>query len=371
MRELKPKKRQQRGKDVWVVDEPSSRHGKRKRKFFTSEAEADKHCATVNKDVDRYGAELASIPIEDRMFISRWRERLSLEEMQMALERFEAQKTPGVSCREAVESYLKRRHEDGLKKTTLAALRYQLGNLAENLGKEDLADLTPARLDAWLRKGKLSEATRRNRLRVLRQFFRHAERMDWIEMDPTRKVEVIRPKQGEVKILAPDEMEDALEAAADSRLLRYLVLGGFGGLRHVEILALTVDRIHWEEGEIHVLQSKTERKGFRDRYVTMQPALKAWLKRAGLPETGRVIELNDKNLRVRRDALKRRLGWEVWPSNALRHSFGSYHLAAFEDAGQTAAQMGHTDPQTTFQHYRKLVRKKEGEAWFALRPKAG
>jgi hypothetical protein len=56
-----------------------------------------------------------------------------------------------------------------------------------------------------------------------------------------------------------------------------------------------------------------------------------------------------------------------WPSNALRHSFGSYHLAQFKDAAALALQMGNS-PAMIFRHYRELVRPKDAAEYWALKP---
>ena len=50
-----------------------------------------------------------------------------------------------------------------------------------------------------------------------------------------------------------------------------------------------------------------------------------------------------------------------WPQNALRHGFASYHLAQFNNAGALALELGHTNSNLVFQHYRQLVKPKEAE----------
>jgi integrase len=52
----------------------------------------------------------------------------------------------------------------------------------------------------------------------------------------------------------------------------------------------------------------------------------------------------------------------------MRHSFGSYHLAAHENAGKTALQMGHRRIDTTFEHYRRAVRKEDAERFWKIMP---
>ncbi|MDC0311193.1 hypothetical protein OAL06_03100, partial [Akkermansiaceae bacterium] len=57
-----------------------------------------------------------------------------------------------------------------------------------------------------------------------------------------------------------------------------------------------------------------------------------------------------------------------WPNNALRHSFASYHLAAFQDASALALEMGHSTTRMIFQHYRALVTTAEALSYWNISP---
>jgi hypothetical protein len=56
-----------------------------------------------------------------------------------------------------------------------------------------------------------------------------------------------------------------------------------------------------------------------------------------------------------------------WPQNVTRHSFVSYHLAQFQNAGKTALEAGHSE-QMLFNHYRELVTSDEAAAFWAITP---
>ena len=64
-------------------------------------------------------------------------------------------------------------------------------------------------------------------------------------------------------------------------------------------------------------------------------------------------------------------GIKAWSDNALRHSFGSYQLAAYGDEKKTAMLMGHRNPDILHQHYKALVTKADAERFWALRPATG
>jgi hypothetical protein len=57
-----------------------------------------------------------------------------------------------------------------------------------------------------------------------------------------------------------------------------------------------------------------------------------------------------------------------WPDNALRHSFASYHMAHFKNAASTALELGHRDSRVTFAHYRELVKPKDAERYWDIKP---
>jgi hypothetical protein len=54
----------------------------------------------------------------------------------------------------------------------------------------------------------------------------------------------------------------------------------------------------------------------------------------------------------------------------LRHSFASYHLAHFRNANGLALELGHTDANLLFKHYRELVEPSEAAKFWAIAPAA-
>jgi Site-specific recombinase XerC len=140
-----------------------------------------------------------------------------------------------------------------------------------------------------------------------------------------------------------------------------LAIGAFAGLRDAEIR-----RLHWNEidlarGFVEVTAAKS--KTARRRLVPIRPNLAEWLRPyAGM--TGSVVPVmaRSKLERVRKVASVR------WPHNALRHSFASYRLAAIHDAPRVASELGHTNPQLLYAHYRELVLPEEAERYWKISP---
>ena len=62
--------------------------------------------------------------------------------------------------------------------------------------------------------------------------------------------------------------------------------------------------------------------------------------------------------------------WNPWPKDCLRHSYGSYHLAKFRHAGDTAENMGHRNTNMLYKHYRDVIKDQADiEAFWRLGPR--
>jgi integrase len=100
--------------------------------------------------------------------------------------------------------------------------------------------------------------------------------------------------------------------------------------------------------------------------VQIQDNFAAWLK----PYIGRSGKVCPPNLRKLLEADRKAAGLKSWPSNALRHSFASYHLAHFRDAAKLALELGHSGQDLIFRHYRELAKPDEAEKYWNIRPEA-
>lgn len=95
----------------------------------------------------------------------------------------------------------------------------------------------------------------------------------------------------------------------------------------------------------------------RKRVITIQPNLRRWLVRYGL----NILPAgHDRHIKSVRAALS--LGHDV-----LRHSFISFHVAAFRSKGDTALQAGNSEAIIDA-HYLNLPTQKEGQAFFGIMP---
>ena len=114
-----------------------------------------------------------------------------------------------------------------------------------------------------------------------------------------------------------------------------------------------------------IVVGQTVAKKRSRRVVEIGTALEAWLGLCPLTE-GPIVATA--KLQDRLAGLRTAAGIKEWPHHALRHSYGSYHLAFYGDTIKTANQMGHRDSIIIHNHYKALVLKKEAERFWALMP---
>jgi integrase len=149
--------------------------------------------------------------------------------------------------------------------------------------------------------------------------------------------------------------------------LPYWAIGAFAGLRSAELERLEWKDIHFQRGLIEITARKAKTRA--RRFATIQPVLRAWLAPyfEG-PQAGLVCPRGVYGKRVADRAAS---GLSDWPSNGLRHSFGSYHLEHFKNAALTALEMGHRDQDLLFRHYRELVSPDAAKAYWSIFPAGG
>src|SRR5271165_505220 len=147
--------------------------------------------------------------------------------------------------------------------------------------------------------------------------------------------------------------------ACDGELLPAVAIGAFAGIRSAERARLDWSDINIADGTIAVTKGKSK-TGAR-RVITMQPNLRAWLG----PYTGQTgpVYQGDVHAFLRHLLRTCKAAGIEYPNKGLRNSFCSYHADKFRDPKALAHDMGHTTPETSFEHYRSLVNPGERERY--------
>lgn len=250
-----------------------------------------------------------------------------------------------------------------------------LDKLKAEFGGITLDELNPYRLRKWLQSLPLQPRTIWGVYTTGRTLARWAVRFRFASVNPFEAMgppdkgdpqKVILTVEQMKRLLDVKKVAKAINAAPPSYMIAWIALGAFAGLRSEEILRMTWDQVDFESGEIHVpdFAIKKTRGGMRERYVKMLPA---FLKLCPRGENGaKIVPVSRTTFHYHATRLAGILGESSWPHNCLRHSFASYHLAMWEDAGKTAHQMGHTSTAMVHQNYARAVKKEEAEKWWGI-----
>lgn len=185
--------------------------------------------------------------------------------------------------------------------------------------------------------------------------------------EASRITRLSNDEDGKIEIYTPDEI-GALLTNADAKVIPFLAIGAFAGLRSSEIMRLDWQDVRTDNGEpcIIVQKGKVKMRGKSRRIVPMSDNLKAWL----LPvakKKGRVFPYGKTYIYELLEELAPKAKVE-WKQNALRHSYISYRVMKIKNVPQVALECGNS-AQMIDSNYRELVTEADALKWFSILPK--
>ena len=263
-----------------------------------------------------------------------------------------------------------------LRHTAYAQARQIGTRLSAKFGKQPIDLLSSADLDAWIKGLRLSPITRLNYWRITARFFRWChETEERISRNPMIKVNAPKIHYTPPEILTPSQMAICLQAAeGHTEHMAWLCLGGFAGIRSEEIYRMDWKDINWTDGIINIRQPKKVSR-WRPRYLEEEhpqngtpnaqffQTLRRHLEPVALSSGMITKEKWASRFRLRAAMM---MGLEEWPSNCLRHSFASYHVAIEKNFPKLQDLMGHADPRLTKYIYSIAIPRAQGERWWSL-----
>ena len=342
--------------------------GKRIRRSFLTKATAEAFAEQARVARQNEGVGAFSLSQEARVFAAKCLEKLApynatlVEAVDYYVEHvLKYRNAPPVA--EIVKQLLNDVAAAGRRERTIDDLRARLNRFALSFGSRQLSAITLPELQSWLADPALSARSRINYATKVSQLYNFAIRHGWADANLVERTSRPTAEDKEPGIFTVKHAAAVLGHAPEFGLLPYVAMGLFAGLRSAE-----VERLDWAAvklGERAIIIGAEVAKKRSRRVVEISDALAAWIApyvKASGPVVDRVNLCN----RLNRLAVKAGV---LWPANGLRHSFGTYHLAAFGDAVKTAAQMGHRDVGVLHNHYKALVTQAEAKHFWALRPK--
>lgn len=216
-------------------------------------------------------------------------------------------------------------------------------------------------LELWYQSTFASSGYRAHEVRTIRPAFSWAVRRKLLQESPYSRMENIRIKRKPIVIYSPEETARLMHACPmDARAAFSLLL--FAGVRPKELTRLTWSNIR--DGYIHITAdiAKTQ----QTRNIEIEPTLEAWLASTGTHAPTDPICPPDWVRRAR--AIRAAAGVHSLPDTP-RHSYASYHLAAYKDTATLKANLGHTpNSDTLFIHYRAAATPRAAARYWQILP---
>lgn len=268
---------------------------------------------------------------------------------------------------------------DGASDKYLKDLKGRLPRFVERF-PDDLTNYTGAEIDTWLRTltwqpgGKKKEGgaanplpigprSRNNYRSAIQTLVAFAKDRQYIprDLEIMEGIPLAKEPANHIEIFTVDEINSLLIHAGD-KMLPFIAIAAFSGVRHEEIVRLKWENIQWETSHI-VINAEIAKKRQR-RLVPLQDNLKSWLL-TYRNRKGPICALSNVSNALRRAG--ERAGFK-WKHNALRHSYTSYRVAETKNVAQVALETGNS-PRMIFSNYLEMVTEAESKRWFnVMRP---
>lgn len=274
----------------------------------------------------------------------------------------------------AVQEFLENRQfEKRVRTRTLKDYRSRLAGLLCVHGHRQVHEITTDDLKPLVYQSELSSLTITGNLRVLNTFFAWCQGQKFCPRNPAVDLERPRQDQQEPSILTLPQVIKLLESAHEyesGKLIPYIVLSLFAGLRHGEMERLKWKHIDLDQAVIRVDGSITKCR--QRRVIEMSENLASWLRAyRGFPLLGSNWRRDFQAVRMKADLYKSsgKKGKSAWQPDILRHTALSYHFAKTVNDQQTAQWAGNS-PEVLHRHYRGLVTQKDSDQYWSLMPEA-
>ena len=348
----------------WVVRTKVT--GNWKRKFFQTKGEADTYVQQKETELLNSGIEGATFPTHLRVMAQREDARLRpfgktiADAVDFYIQHLEAT-TKSVSLSQAMTEVIANRKGSGSSERYCADLRLRIGRFCAAHPRQTVAEINTAQIDSWLETLGVAPITRNTFRRDLRTLFSFCLTRRYCVSNPVAESRKAKEVPGEVQILTVTDAAKLI-SSAEPEMVPYFAISAFAGLRRKEVERLDWSEIDFDSGTIEV-KAKNAKTAVR-RLAKMSANLRAWLE----PHAAAGGPVCPDRFREAFDQTRRKAGLLApWPNNVLRHSFGSYHLARFNDAAALALEMGNSVP-VIFKHYRNIVKPRQAELYWQIQP---
>jgi integrase len=267
-----------------------------------------------------------------------------------------------------------------LRYKTKENLRGRVKQFVRRMPNLRVVDVLPEHIEHFLSKLDITPDSKNGYRKRISSFFAWClkGKRHWCVNNPCYAVELeglTRNDDHEPVVLPVKECKALLRAAEtfeNGRLVPYLALCLFGGLRPTEASRVRWDQVNLADRELRLTGAQT--KTGTGRIVAICPTLKAWLHR---------YQNRDEIYRAAYDlelrGVRERIGYgpksetkphlKPWVPDVLRHTAISHYFRKTGSYGRTAEQFGNSEAIIK-KHYQGRVSSADTKKFYALRPKA-
>lgn len=372
--------------------------GRRKRKYFTNETDALDFAKKRREELGINGSAFGTISDDERAALTCWRSFAAdhaAPDLLVVIRHYVKEwktKSGSVTIGTALDRYVEHIEAEGASDRHITSVKSRIGRLVTDHGDKLVASIDEGTFADWLNglRGtradkagdKLTLTTRDNLKKTCRTFFAYCIGRGWASTNPVPLASKKKTRQHRIAkrkapaIMLPDEVKKFLHKVEEvaAPILPFWLVKFFAGIRDAEADRMDWKMIDLKSGFIHLPAAIT--KTGDARRVKIEPTLAEWLtplaKKSGpiAPASTPRRYWYKKALRHLR-APKTKGGKPqvfIFPSNAARHSFGTYHLFHFRDPGETAIQLGHKgNPAMLWEHYANPAAEEHAGAFWEIR----
>jgi len=352
-------------------------NGKRIRETFATSEKAETRATEIRMQITNEGRSALSLDVQTRAEAARAVTKLIphnatiTEAVDYYLEHYlKFRAAPTVKS--VINELIAHKNSSGRRARTVRQFGFLCERFAVNFGNRRLSTITPAEIQTWLtdekiQGTKLAPVSRINYLVAIGNVFNYGVKRGYCDRNPVKLLDRPSRESTDIKFLTVEQIVSLLLHAEKHELVPYVALGVFAGLRpERELRALDWTKINLAERTIRIDASLAKTR--QRRVVEICEALAAYLT-PHVKKRGAVVPLSDQEFRTSWGKCRTAAGVVPWPHDVMRHTFATYHLAAFNDIGKLSLQMGNS-PQVIHSAYKGLVSKADGERFFDLRPAA-
>lgn len=365
MKNIKLKKRPGRNKP-WEI-KWTAPDGKSHSRFFKTEAERNQFAREAKEKSERYGSSLYEVDLEEWKRLKAAEEKLGDHNLEEAVDYFleNHRSLEPVSVQEVVTGFLDMRRAEGVSKDYMRHIELETQRFAASFAGCSLGSITVDDVSTWLAELPFKTETRLNHRKTVHALFEFAVQRGCLDKNIVKQTPRPKVTRPEPPIYKVDEAAAIMQVAKekDPRFCSTLALTLFAGMRGSTACLIVRDEIRLSDQRIIVPGIKMKMKK-RVVLEHLPQNIWPWLEFDAKADYG----MGSRSYYARRHDILLMAG--VKPQkNGFRHSFVSYHMAAYGNVGKTAAIIGHRRSlNILYENYYQAVTKSEGEAYFSILP---